>query len=186
MASSISRDMEKAMADAMNEIDKKMEKAFQNAMKRIEPELFKVMRAEAVENYYAGYKPKRYKRTHQLHNAISIRLENRSDDDLFAFSVFPKYDETKMDHSQYDMFITYTRKDGHTYEYWRRVKLKNKPDEEAIMETTLGQGYHPKVGTMGTRAPIWTKDDNGILIDALDDYVKKHFENYFNEEYDKL
>lgn len=191
MASSISRDMEKAMADAMNEIDKKMEKAFKNAMKRIEPKLFEVMKEASVKNYYNGYFPHVYIRTNQLHKAISLSLKDTSYGDMFAFSVLPKYDESDMDHREYDILATYKHKKNKKYTgkvstYKCHVKLKKKPDEEEIMEMTLGAGYHPKVGTAGTDAPIWTEDDEGVLIDALQEYVNKNFEKIFNEEYDKL
>lgn len=193
MASSISRDMERAMAEAMNEIDKKMEKAFKNAMKRIEPKLLDVMRKASVVNYYRGYSPHVYIRTNQLHKAISLRLEDTSYGDMFAFSVFPKYDEKNpgMNHSKYKIVATYKHKKnkkftGKVSQYICDVELKKKPDEEAIMEMTLGAGYHPKVGTADTEAPIWTEDDDGVLIDALQDYVNKNFEKLFNEEYDKL
>ena len=191
MASSISRDMEKAMAEAMNEIDKKMEKAFKNAMRRIEPKLFDVMKKASVQNYYGGYYPHVYQRTGQLNKAISLRLKDTSYGDIFAFSVLPKYDESSMDHSEYDIIATYKHKKnkkltGKISTYKCHVKLKKKPDEEAIMEMTLGAGHHPKVGTADTEAPIWTEDDEGVLIDALQDYVNKNFEKLFNEEYDKL
>lgn len=191
MASNISKDMEKAMDDAMNEIDKKMEKAFKNAMKRIEPQLFYVMKKASARNYYSGHYPYVYKRTNQLHKAISLSLKDTSFGDMFAFSVIPKYDESSMDHSEYDIVATYRHQKNkkptnRVSTYKCHVKLKNKPNEEAIMEMTLGAGYHPKVGTAGTEAPIWTEDDEGVLIDALQDYVNKNFERIFNEEYDKL
>ena len=191
MASVIASIMEKAMADAMSEIDRKMEKAFQNAMKRIEPALFRVMQKASVVNYYNGYYPRVYKRTNQLHKAISLKLKDTSYGDVFAFSVLPRYDESSMDHSEYDIVATYRHKKNKkptnkVSVYKCHVKLKKKPDEEAIMETTLGEGWHPKVGTADTDAPIWTEDDEGVLIDALQDYVNKNFEKIFNEEYDKL
>lgn len=191
MASNIANEMERLMAEAMNEIDKKMEKAFKNAMKRIEPELFEVMKEASVQNYYGGYFPHVYIRTDQLHKAISISLKDTSYGDMFAFSVLPKYDESEMNHSEYDIIATYKHKKnkkftGKVSTYKCHVKLKKKPDEEEIMETTLGYGWHPKVGTAGTEAPIWTEDDEGVLIDALQDYVNKNFERIFNEEYDKL
>ena len=191
MASNISKNMEKAMAEAMNEIDKKMEKAFKNAMKRIEPKLFEVMKKASVKNFYGGYSPRVYQRTGQLNNAISLRLKDTSYGDMFAFNILPKYDESSMDHSEYDIIATYKHKKnkkltGKVSTYKCHVKLKKKPDEEAIMEMTLGAGYHPKIGTAGTDAPIWTEDDEGVLIDALEAYVNKNFEKFFNEEYDKL
>lgn len=191
MASSISRDMERAMAEAMKEIDRKMEKAFNNAMKRIEPELFKVMKKASVQNYYGGYYPSVYIRTGQLNKAISLKLKDTSYGDMFAFSILPKYDESDMDHSEYDIVATYKHKKnkkptGKISTYKCHVKLKKKPNEEEIMEMTLGAGYHPKIGTAGTDAPIWTEDDEGVLIDSLQEYVNQNFEKIFNEEYDKL
>lgn len=191
MASGIASAMEKAMAEAMNEIDRKMEMAFKNAMKRIEPKLFEVMREASVENYYNGYFPYVYIRTNQLHKAISLSLKDTSYGDMFAFSVLPKYDESTMNHREYDIIATYKHKKnkkptGKVSTYKCHVKLKKKPDEEEIMETTLGYGWHPRVGFAGTDAPIWTEDDEGVLIDALQDYVNKNFEKIFNEEYDKL
>lgn len=191
MASGIASAMEKAMADAMKAIDRKMERAFENAMKRIEPELLEVMREASVMNYYRGYFPHVYIRTNQLHKAISLRLEDTSYGDMFAFSVFPKYDEKDMDHSTYEILASYKHKKDKKYtgkvSYYKcKVKLKKKPDEEEIMEMTLGEGYHPKIGAAMTDAPIWTEDDEGVLIDALQNYVNENFENYFNEEYDKL
>ena len=191
MASGVASAMEKAMEEAMKEIDRKMEIAFQRAMKRIEPELFKVMKETSVENYYNGYFPHVYIRKNELPKAISLRLEDTSYGNMFSFDVLPKYDESGMDHREYDIIATYKHKKnkkftGEVSTYKCHVKLKNKPDEEEIMETTLGYGWHPRVGFAGTDAPIWTEDDDGVLLDALLDYVNKNFKRIFNEEYDKL
>lgn len=191
MASGIASAMEKAMDDAMKEIDRKMEIAFKKAMGRIEPKLLEVMEKASVQNFYGGYFPHVYIRTGQLKKAISLKTKNTSYGDIFAFSVLPKYDESTMNHREYDILATYKHKKnkkptGKVSTYKCHVKLKEKPDEEAIMEMTLGAGYHPKVGTAKTDAPIWTEDDEGVLIDALEKYINDNFENFFNEEYDKL
>ena len=110
MASGIASAMERAMDEAMKEIDRKMEKAFDRAMQRIEPELLEVMRKASVQNYYRGYSPHVYIRTGQLNKAISLRTENTSYGDMFAFSVLPKYDESEMDHSEYNIIATYKHK----------------------------------------------------------------------------
>ena len=57
------------------------------------------------------------------------------------------------------------------------------------MEMTLGAGYHPKIGTAMTNAPIWIGEDNdaeGYLFDMLGEYIQNNFDKYFDEEYDKL
>lgn len=195
MASSISGEFERIMAEAMKEIDKKMEKAFQNTMKRMETELAQVMEKATVQNYYKGYSPHVYQRTNQLYKAISLEVEDDSYGNSFSFQVIPIYDESDMDHSEYDIIATYKHKKnkkptGKVSMYKCHVKLKNKPNEEEIMETTLGSGWHPRVGTVRTIAPIWEADDDGeddgYLFEQLEDYIQKNTKRIFNEEYDKL
>lgn len=195
MASSVSGEFEKIMAEAMKEIDKKMERAFQNTMKRMETELAQVMEKATVQNYYEGYFPHVYQRTNQLYKAINLEVEDDSYGNSFSFQVIPIYDESNMDHSEYDIIATYKHKKnkkptGKVSMYKCHVKLKNKPNEEEIMETTLGSGWHPRVGTVRTIAPIWEADDDGeddgYLFEQLEDYIQKNTKRIFNEEYDKL
>lgn len=200
MASMIEREFERAFDEAMKEIDKKMEIAFQRTMKRMEAELFDVMQEATVKNYYRGYYPHVYIRTNQLYKAISLEVNDISHGNIMSFDVSPEYDESDMDHSVYQINATYkhrkknkrtgkTEFTGKVSTYKCTVKLnKKKPDEEKIMEMTLGAGYHPKVGTAGTQAPIWLDDDDdtGILFDALEKYVNENANRIFNEEYNKL
>lgn len=201
MASNVSREFERAFEEAMNEIDKKMEIAFKRTMKRMEAELFEVMKKATVQNFYHGYFPSVYQRTYQLHKAISLEVKDKSHGNIMSFNVIPEYDESEMDHSVYKVKAVYkhrkkdksTGKYKHTgktsvYEYTVRLKDNKKPDEEKIMEMTLGAGFHPNVGTANTDAPIWLddEDDTGVLFDALEDYVNQNASRIFNEEYDKL
>lgn len=194
MASNFGRDLAKLIDDQMEEIDRKMGLAFQRTMKRMEPELLEVMQDATYRNYYRGYFPHVYIRTNQLKTAVKLSTENISNNDVFSFKVIPEYDETGMNHREYDIIATYKHKKNKkftgkvsTHKY--HVKLKKKPDEEELMELTLGEGYHPKVGTAGTTAPIWIGEDDdseGYLFDMLGDYIQENFDKYFNEEYDKL
>lgn len=191
MGSSFERSLLGYLEQIENEIDAKMEKAFENAMHRVEMELQELMEKETVQNFYSGYHPHIYIRTNQLHKAISLTVDNTSAGDFFSFAVYPFYDESDMDHSVYKIKVFYQPKKnkkahGPRREYIATVKLKNKPDEEEIMEMTLGEGYHPRVGTAGTRAPIWTQDDEGVFVDALTEYINDNFRNIFNEEYNKI
>jgi len=170
--------------------------AFKRTMQRMEPELLEVMKEATYRNYYNGYFPRVYRRTYQLKSAVKLNTKDISTNDVFSFSVIPEYDELAlpMDHSEYDIIATYKHKKNKkftgkisTYKY--HVKLKNKPDEEKLMEITLGGGYHPSVGTAKTTAPIWVgegDDEEGYLFDMLGDYIQENFDKYFNEEYDKL
>lgn len=199
MASMVEREFERAFEEAMNEIDKKMEIAFKRTMKRMEAELFEVMKDATTRNFYGGYFPTVYQRTNQLHKAIKLEVADSSHGNIMSFNVLPEYDESDMNHSVYKVKAVYKhrKKDkstgkykhtGKTSTYTYTVKLKKKPDEEKIMEMTLGAGYHPMVGTAGTDAPIWLddEDDTGVLFDALEEYVNNNASRIFNEEYDKL
>lgn len=194
MASNFERDLAKVLDEQGDEIDRKMGAAFKRTMKRMEPELFEVMKDATYRNYYDGYFPHVYIRQNELKKAISLNTEDISNNDVFAFNIIPKYDETKMDHSEYDIIATYRHKKNKkftgkvsTYKY--HVKLKNKPDEEEILETTLGYGWHPRVGFAETEQPIWVGEDDdseGYLFDMLGEYIQKKFDKYFDEEFDKL
>ena len=195
MGSNVEKMLGQMFEDSLKEIDKKMEKAFQNTMKRMEVALKNVMKGATVKNYYKGYQPRVYKRTGQLNKAISLKLEDTSFDGAFSFNVLPKYDESSMDHSEYDIVATYQPQKnkkpfGKVKTYNCHVKLKKKPNEEKIMEMTLGEGYHPKVGTANTTAPIWSYDDDGnddgYLWECLEEYINKNLSKIFNKEYDKL
>lgn len=199
MASVVENEFTRAWEEAVKEIDKKMEVAFQRTMKRIEAELFEVMKEVTVRNFYGGYSPIVYQRTGQLKNAISLEVDDMSHGNIMSFNVSPMYDESTMDHSVYQVKAVYKhrKKDkktgkikytGKTSTYKYTVALKKKPDEEQIMEMTLGAGYHPRVGTAGTIAPIWLDDDEdtGVLFDSLEKYVNENASKIFNEEYNKL
>lgn len=194
MASDFEKDLAKILDEQAVEIDKLMGLAFKKTMKRMEPELLEVMKEATYRNYYNGYFPHVYIRTNQLPKAIKLSVKDVSNNGTFSFMVSPEYDEKQMDHSTYEIIATYKHKKNKkftgkvsTYKY--KVTLKNKPDEEEIMETTLGYGWHPRVGFAGTANPIWIgEDDNseGYLFDMLGDYIQKNFSKYFDEEYDKL
>ena len=194
MASNFGKDLAKLLDEQMEEIDKKMGIAFQRTMKRMEPELLEVMKDATYRNYYNGYFPHVYIRTNQLKTAVKLSTKDISNNDVFSFSIIPEYDESNMDHSEYDIIATYKHKKnkkftGKVSTYKCHVKLKNKPDEEEILETTLGYGWHPRVGFADTDNPIWIgegDDAEGHLFDMLGDYIQKNFDKYFNEEYDKL
>lgn len=194
MASNIEDLMNKAYDNAIQELDKKMGMAFKRAMARMQEGLYDVMLQWSVKNYYNGYFPISYERTHQLYNAININLEDTSNSGMFAFNVIPEYDETKMDHSHYTINVTYSRrkngkKTGAISRYKYKINLKNKPNEERILQMALEEGYHPSVGHMGTEHPIWTgngDEEEGVLLDALIKYVVDNAQNFFNEEFNKL
>ena len=188
MGSSVQSAFEAANALAMKKINEKEEKAFKRTMKRIESELFEIMKQVTVYNFYNGYFPKIYKRTNQLESVVSIRLDDTSTVNAFSFDIIPRYDESKMDHSELTML----------YQPMKNKKPFGKPkeyvyhlddvDEEKIMEMTLGAGYHPNVGTAHTSAPIWLNDEDntGILFDSLENFIKENASRIYNEEYDKL
>lgn len=191
MGSSVEKMLGQMFEDALSEIDKKMEKAFNRTMKRMEQGIKKVMTKATVDNFYSGYIPIKYHRTMQLVQAVSFRLEDTSFDGAFSFNVLPKYDETVMDHSEYDVLVDYQPKKnkkpfGKKKTYKCHVKLKKKPDEEKILDMTLGDGYHPKAGHGSTRHPIWDHNDEGYLWDCLEEYIKNNLSKIFNEEYNKL
>ena len=93
-----------------------------------------------------------------------------------------------MDHSNYSINVTYEKKKEKNKKFVTKtynIKLKNKPDEERIMEMTLGEGYHPSVGTADTMAPIYNENDEGVLVDAFEEFMKE-IPDIFNAEMDKL
>lgn len=194
MSSNFGKDLSKLIDEQMEAIDKKMGLAFKRTMKRMEPELLEVMKDATYRNYYNGYFPHVYIRTNQLKKAIKLTTKDISNNDVFSFSVIPEYDERDMDHSEYDIIATYKHKKnkkltGKISTYKCHVKLKNKPDEEELLELTLGEGWHPRVGNAETISPIWIgegEDEEGYLFEMLGDYIQKNFNTYFNEEYDKL
>lgn len=193
MASSVAKGFEQAFQDIMDDIDRKIEKAFYKAMERIEKELQELMDKETFINFYEGYTPYIYVRTDQLKDAVSLSVKDQSNADNFSFKVDPFYDERTMDHSTYKIHTTYQpRKNKKAYgprKIYKKtttVRLKTKPDEEKIMEMTLGEGYHPAVGTARTRAPIWTMEDEGVFIDSMIKYLQDNVQRIFNEEYSKL
>jgi hypothetical protein len=184
MGSSVRNAFEAANALVMQKINEKEEKAFKNTMKRMEDELFEIMKKATVRNFYGGWIPRVYKRTGQLKNAISIKLDDASTANTFSFDIIPIYDETKMDHSELTLIYQPMKNkrpfcNPKTYTY-----VLEDVDEKKIMDMTLGAGYHPKVGTALTEAPIWLDDDNdtGILFDQLEDYVRKNASRIYNEE----
>ena len=188
MGSSVRDVFEIANAIAMQKIKDKEDKAFKNTIKRMENELFEIMKKVTVYNFYNGYSPKVYKRTGQLKNAIKIRLDDTSTSNTFSFDVIPIYDESNMDHSELTLIYQPMKNKkpfGAPKEY--TYTLEN-VDEEKIMNMTLGAGYHPKVGTAKTIAPIWLDDEDntGILFDELIKYVNENASRIYNEEYDKL
>lgn len=182
------KEAKKAYEEYADELNKKFKIALDRTMARAEDRLNEIIQEKAIQNFYMGYSPHVYNRTWQLPNAIKAYTEDTSTGDTFKFTYGPILDESTMDHSNYSINVTYKKGKGKNKKLVTKtynVKLKNKPDEEKIMEMTLGEGYHPRVGTAGTQAPIYNKDDEGVLADAFEKFMKE-IPDIFNAEMDKL
>ena len=183
------RGARKAYEDYAKEINKNLKIALDRTMAKAEDRLNEIIKEKAIQNFYEGYYPTSvYVRTNQLPKAIKAYTEDTSTGDTFKFTYGPILDESTMDHSNYSINVTYAKGKGKHKMFVTKtynVKLKNKPDEEKIMEMTLGEGYHPSVGTAGTIAPIYDKSNEGILADAFEKFMKE-IPGIFNAEMDKL
>lgn len=182
------REAKKAYKEYANEINKNLRIALDRTMAKSEDRLNEIIQEKAIQNFYHGYFPHVYERTWQLPNAIKAYTEDTSNGDTFKFTYGPILDESTMDHSNYRINVTYKKGKGkHKMSVTKtyNIKLKKKPDEERIMEMTLGEGYHPSVGTAGTAAPIYDKSDEGVLADAFEEFMKE-IPDIFNAEMDKL
>lgn len=182
------KEAKKAYEDYAKEINKNLRIALDRTMAKAEDRLNEIIQKKAIQNFYTGHSPTVYVRTNQLPNAIKAYTEDTSTGDTFKFTYGPILDESTMDHSNYSINVTYKKGKGKNKKLVTKtynVKLKNKPDEEKIMEMTLGEGYHPRVGTAGTQAPIYNKDDEGVLADAFEEFMKE-IPDIFNAEMDKL
>ena len=182
------REAKKAYEDYAKEINKNLRIALDRTMAKAEDRLNEIIQEKAIQNFYEGYFPHVYNRTWQLPNAIKAYTEDTSTGDTFKFTYGPILDESTMDHSNYSINVTYAKGKGKNKKFVTKtynIKLKNKPDEERIMEMTLGEGYHPSVGTDDTMAPIYNENDEGVLVDAFEEFMKE-IPDIFNAEMDKL
>ena len=182
------REAKKAYEDYAKEINKNLRIALDRTMAKAEDRLNEIIQEKAIQNFYEGYFPHVYNRTWQLPNAIKAYTEDTSTGDTFKFTYGPILDESTMDHSHYSINVTYAKGKGKNKKFVTKtynIKLKKKPDEERIMEMTLGEGYHPSVGTADTMAPIYNKNDDGVLVDAFEEFMKE-IPDIFNAEMDKL
>lgn len=174
--SDIVNDIKKSFKEYEKEINNNIRIALDRTMAVAETRLNQIIQEKAISNFYKGYFPHIYDRTYQLPKAIKAYTEDTSSGDSFSFTFGPSFDESTMDHSSYKIHVVYTRKkDKKIVSKDYTVNLKNKPNEEAIMEMTLGEGLHPLgkgiVSPVLTQSPIYNKEDQGVLADAFEEFI---------------
>jgi len=143
--------------DVVQEYREKVKSAVVRANSRIHSDMEKIAK-EATDNYYRGYTPKSYERTHQLYNSVGGYSEVVENGDSFSvpFGIdtdAPNYGAKKMRH----------KKSG-----------RGRAKESLIFENFM-EGEHPNTGVNSGSV----EDE---MSDMLDDYFDNEIEDIINEE----
>lgn len=89
------RSIDDAFAAILKDCQAIAVEAVQNAAKKTQKDILKEA-DDYLQRYYNNYRPKRYKRTKQLKNAITPVFENRSTGDNISIEFGVEYDSSKL------------------------------------------------------------------------------------------
>lgn len=159
--------------DELRFVERSISNAMTRTMRIAEKKVKALGQEYFIRNYYQGYKPISYIRTYQLKKAFSQYSTITSDiSPTFSFEFGPEFDEGAMNHSTHSARITIKVKGKRkTITKSRKItSSKSKPNETLILENALA-GIHPGVGTAGTKAPIFTASQTGVLADEIEKFL---------------
>lgn len=128
-------------------------KALKRAETRIKTRLKNMIKEYMIDDYYQGYEPVMYVRTHQLPKSVGPFVEIKEKGGVYSV-VFgidddPPYGPTAMNHDKLIVKVQYQRKKkGGTWEK-KYIYDRDDVDEEDIFENFLA-GIHPRVGRAGS------------------------------------
>lgn len=149
--------------------------AVKNAAKKTQDDIIKEA-DDYLQRYYGNYTPKRYKRTHQLKNAIRPVIEDRSTGESVSVEVGVEYDAGALKDA-YKSNSRWHQSGG----AWKTVTNYTDfsadngiPEPEWIMNNFL-EGVHP-----------WAQDDgestNSLMEEFFDVQLADRIEKYVQEE----
>jgi hypothetical protein len=135
---------------------------------------------DCLENYYASYKPKRYKRTKQLHKAILIyKLKEVKKGDNYSISFELKYDSTKL-HGLYHSNSWYHQ----SGDAWKPVMHTWDPNyiKSGVRDESIGQDNGlPEPGWILTNylqgVHPWGQSDSKSTYDTMTKFFEQDLPN---------
>lgn len=170
--------------DIVDDYRKQVEKALRRAEQRIKVRMQDIINEYMLDNYYNGYRPKMYVRIFELQKSVGPYTKFSNNNNVFsiAFGIEDEespYGFSAMDHSHYQIKITYQRKKKPGV--WERLYdyVDEDVDEEEIFDNFLA-GIHPNVGRAGT------KDVRKEVSRALDIFLDSEVIDIVNKELDKI
>jgi hypothetical protein len=170
------KDIDAAFASIIKDCQTVAVEAVKNAAKKTQKDILKEA-DDYLQRYYNNYKPKKYKRTHQLHKAITPVIEDRSTDKNVSIEVGVEYNSSMLkgyySNSWYHQTGTYwiPRNNGN-FDF--DSQNNGIPEPEWILNNFL-EGVHP-----------WAQDDNestnSLMEDFFDVQLAGRIEKYVQEE----
>lgn len=139
--------------DIVQEYRIEVGKALKRAETKIRNRLKNMIREYMIDDYYQGYEPVMYVRTHQLPKSVGPFVEVKEKGGVyivgFGIDDEPPYGPSAMKHDKLILNVKYQRKKkGGTWER-KYVYDNDDADEETIFENFLA-GIHPRVGRAGS------------------------------------
>lgn len=169
--------------DIVNDYRKQVAQALKRAEQKVKVRMQEIIQEYMLDNYYNGYTPKMYVRIYQLQKSVGPYTELKDFNNIFALGFGIEDDEpygySAMDHSKYQIKVTYQRKKKSgvwekTYEY-----EDDNVNEEYIFENFLA-GIHPNVG------PAGTSNISERVNKALDYFLDFEVIDIVNKELDRI
>lgn len=149
----------------------------ENAAKKTQTDIIKEA-DNYLQKYYSNYKPKRYKRTYQLHKAIVPIFINRTKKSKISIEVGVEYDANMLTgayHSNswyHKTGTSWIGRDDGDFDFDSRNN--GIPEPWWIMDNFL-EGIHP-----------WAQDDsestNSLMREFFNTRLPEHIEQYVQEE----
>ena len=170
------KSVDSAFAAILNDCQAVAVEAVKNAAKKAQDDIVKEANSY-LQRYYNNYTPKKYKRTYQLHKAITPVFEDRSTANGISIEVGVEYNSGMLkgyySNSWYHQRGTHwiARKDG---DFDFDSNNNGIPEPEWIMNNFL-EGIHP-----------WAQNDsestNSLMEDFFDVQLAGRIEKYVQEE----
>lgn len=186
----LSEQIEKAVIDELNSNTwrRKVDKAFENAEKRCNRDIQKAIK-KMVGTYYSDYTPFVYQRTNQLKKSLAPYTELIISTQQYDYKLGTTVTDPignplfmKMDHSKYDIKMTYKKKNGQISHYTYSIKLPNGFHNKFAREEKIADnlwdnihGSNPVFETKGSHdlRELITKEISSILNTKLVKYVQE-------------
>ena len=159
------KSIDDAFAAIMKDCREIAVKAVKDAAKETQKDIIKEANRSLI-HYYESYRPKKYKRTYNLHKAIQPIFEDRSTNDNISITIGVAYDAKPLI-GLYSSNSWYHQSGDAWTPVWERKRNQDNgiPEPEWILGNFL-EGIHP-----------WAQTDTESADSMMEDFFKTQVDN---------